>query len=151
MIWAANQPDWVAAMFGTFIAGGVAVPLDVRSTREFVERVVGQTEPVVAFAGRQRASVLRELEVPVLELETLQLPVNGRLAAPVAGDDLAEVIFTSGTTGDPKGVMLSHRNIASNVNAAWRSSPSNATRACSPSCRSVTCSNRSADASRPSP
>jgi long-chain acyl-CoA synthetase len=116
VIWAANQPEWVAAMFGTFIAGGVLVPLDVSSSREFVERVVGQTEPVLAFAGKPQAPVLRELEVPTLELGTLRPPVNGKVKpAPLTRDSLAEIIFTSGTTGDPKGVMLTHGNIAANV------------------------------------
>ena len=119
VIWAPNQPDWASAMFGSFIAGAVVVPLDVRSTRDFVERVVSQTEPVLAFAGRQQASILRELEIPTLELDTIQPPVNGRVSGPaLTADDLAEVIFTSGTTGDPKGVMLSHGNIASNVKSA---------------------------------
>ncbi len=119
LIWAPNQPDWVAAMFGTFIAGGVLVPLDVRSSREFVERVVAQTEPALAFAGKAQSPILRELEVPVFEFETVRVPANGREpAAPLTRDSLAEIIFTSGTTGDPKGVMLSHGNIASNVTAA---------------------------------
>ncbi|HEY4668422.1 MAG TPA: AMP-binding protein [Tepidiformaceae bacterium] len=126
VIWAANQPDWLAAMFGTFLVGGVLVPLDVRSSREFVERVVAQTEPVLGFAGSQQASVLRGLEVPTLELETLDVPVNGKITpVPLDRDDLAEIIFTSGTTGDPKGVMLSHYNIASNVTAALQVIPIN--------------------------
>jgi long-chain acyl-CoA synthetase len=116
VIWSGNHPDWVAAMFGAYLSGAVVVPLDVRSSREFVERVVEQTEPALAFAGRQQAPLLRELEVPTLEFEMLQPPVNGKVtAAAITGDDLAEIIFTSGTTGDPKGVMLSHGNILSNV------------------------------------
>jgi long-chain acyl-CoA synthetase len=119
VIWAANQPDWLAAMFGTFLVGAVLVPLDVRSSREFVERIVAQTEPVLAFASQQQAQVLRQLEVPTIQLETLRLPVNGRITpAVLKRDDLAQIIFTSGTTGDPKGVMLSHYNIVSNVTAA---------------------------------
>ena len=116
VIWAQNQPDWVAAMFGAFVAGAVVVPLDVRSSREFVERVVEQTEPVLAFAGKQQSPVLRELEIPTLEFETLVPPVDGLVTpAAISPDSLAEVIFTSGTTGDPKGVMLTHGNIAANV------------------------------------
>ena len=118
VLWAPNQPDWVAAMFGSFIAGAVVVPLDIRSSRDFVERVLNQTEPVLAFAGKAQADVLRELEIPSFAFETLNLAVNGKVpAAPIAPTDLAEVIFTSGTTGDPKGVMLSHANIVANVRA----------------------------------
>lgn len=118
VIWAANQPDWVAAMFGGYLNGSVIVPLDVRSSRDFVERVVSQTEPVLAFAGKAQAEVLRELEVPTHVLETMSLPINGKVAAePTTADDLAEIIFTSGTTGDPKGVMLTHGNIMTNVRA----------------------------------
>lgn len=118
VLWAPNQPDWVAAMFGTFIAGGVAVPLDVRSSREFVERVVLQTEPALGFGGLSQAEVLRELEVPAYTFDSVPLRPNGRHEGPpLSGDDVAEIIFTSGTTGDPKGVVLTHHNIVSNVEA----------------------------------
>ena len=118
VIWAANQPDWVAAMFGSYLNGSVVVPLDVRSSRDFVERVITQTEPSIAFAGKTQSDVLRELEIPTHVLETMNLPVNGRVVPePISADDLAEVIFTSGTTGDPKGVMLTHGNIVTNVRA----------------------------------
>jgi long-chain acyl-CoA synthetase len=118
IIWAGNQPDWPAAMFGMFIIGAVVVPLDVRSSREFVERIISQTEPALAFGGTAQLPTLHELEIPSINIEALDLPLDGRVTDHVARPgDLAEIIFTSGTTGDPKGVMLTHRNIASNVEA----------------------------------
>jgi len=124
VIWAPNQPDWVAALFGSFIAGAVVVPLDVRSSRDFVERVISQTEPVIAFGGKTQCDTLREMEIPAYPFETLNLPVNGKVTpAPLAATDLAEIIFTSGTTGDPKGVMLTHGNIVANVRAGIAAIP----------------------------
>ena len=119
VIWAQNQPDWTAAMFGVVLTGAIVVPLDVRSSRDFVERVISQTDPVLAFAGLQQSPILRELGVPTLEFETVRLPAEG-LVGPVqlTRDDVAEIIFTSGTTGDPKGVILTHGNITSNIAAA---------------------------------
>ncbi|WP_322818723.1 AMP-binding protein [Tepidiforma sp.] len=114
--WAPNQPEWVAAMFGAFIAGAVLVPLDVRSAPEFVERILARVEPVLAFAGRSQAEQLARLEIPTIILESARPPTDGTFEGPsISGDDLAEVIFTSGTTGDPKGVMLTHRNITANI------------------------------------
>jgi len=124
VIWAPNQPDWVAAMFGSFLSGAIVVPLDVRSQKDFVERVVSQTEPVIAFGGKSQCDVLREMEIPAYAFETMNLPVDGRVTpAPITGEDLAEIIFTSGTTGDPKGVMLTHGNIAANVKAGIAAIP----------------------------
>jgi len=119
ILWAPNRPEWVAAFFGCLRAGAVVVPLDVRSSSDYVERVFRQTEPRLLFAARSTLDE-RAPDVPVLFLEDLKiLLAEFGNAAPqpvaIAPDDLAEVMFTSGTTGDPKGVMLTHRNILSNV------------------------------------
>jgi long-chain acyl-CoA synthetase len=123
-IWSPNHPDWVAAMFGAFYAGAVVVPLDVNCSRDFAGRVVGQTEPRLAFTTKALAVVLREFAVPTVEFETLELPAVPSASLPhITGETLAEVMFTSGTTGDPKGVMLTHRNIAANVESILRAIP----------------------------
>lgn len=117
IIWAQNHPHWVAAMFGTFLAGGVLVPLDVRSGPDFVERVIRQVDPRIAFAEARFIGELERLGVPAAPLGVLPSELPPLPKVDLAPEDLAEIVFTSGTTGDPKGAMLTHRNIVSNVEA----------------------------------
>ena len=127
IIWSVNRPEWAAAFFGCMRAGVVAVPLDVRTAPDFVERVVEFTEPKLAFLSRQTPDEALRGSVPVVLLDDLEDLVESADAGAdlpdVGADDLAEVMFTSGTTGDPKGVMLSHGNIVTNVMAAVEAVP----------------------------
>lgn len=125
IVWAPNGPWWVAVLFGTWRAGCIVVPLDARSSRDFVLRVMSQSEPALAIVTAAVASDWA-FDVPVVVIEDLPalLPERAHTQAPhIAPDDLAEIIFTSGTTGTPKGVKLSHRNILSNVEAVNRVFP----------------------------
>jgi long-chain acyl-CoA synthetase len=120
VIWAVNRPEWALGFLAAAHAGLVGVPLDVRSTDDFAARVVSQTTPKLVLASRQTEEPARRLGVPVALIESL--PDLARAtepipAAAVTPDDLLLIMFTSGTTGDPKGVMLSHRNVASNARA----------------------------------
>ncbi|GAC1435381.1 MAG: hypothetical protein NVSMB65_09350 [Chloroflexota bacterium] len=110
VLWAPNSPRWVAVFFGCARIGAIVVPLDVRSSPDFVSRVVAQTEPCLAIiAGALAGAWPHATDTMRMEdLEDIPRPGNGPVEDTACPDDIAEVIFTSGTTGDPKGVMLTH-------------------------------------------
>ena len=118
ILWGPNCPQWVLAFFGCMRAGVILVPLDVRSAPDYVERVISRTEPSVAFTSRYTPKGDVDLGVPEITFEEMEEAIHG-LPQPedveIAPSDLAEIMFTSGTTGDPKGVMLTHRNLLANV------------------------------------
>ena len=118
ILWGPNSPHWVLAFFGCIRAGVVLVPLDLRSAPDYVERVISRTEPKIAFTSRLTPKGEVELGIPEITFEELEPAIDG-LPAPepvvFESNDLAEIMFTSGTTGDPKGVMLTHRNLTANI------------------------------------
>ncbi len=118
VVWGPNSPQWVIIFFGCIRAGVVAVPLDVRSEPDYVEKVVSRTEPKLAFTSAFTPRGGVELGVPEISFEELEEAIRG-MPPPepveIAPDDLVEIMFTSGTTGDPKGVMITHRNLTANI------------------------------------
>ena len=118
ILWGPNSPHWVLAFFGCLRAGVVLIPLDLRSAPDYVSRVISRTEPKLAFTSRFTPKGDVDLGVPEITFEELELAIADLPTpnpVPIHPDDLAEIMFTSGTTGDPKGVMLTHRNLTANI------------------------------------
>lgn len=125
-----NSPYWVLAFWAIQKAGGVAVPLDAKMDEETFLRLSRLTEAKIFFTDQDRCEALREkasfetyfslspghedfFPAKSEELCPDDFPSAG---FPVpAGEDLAVILFTSGTTGDEKGVLLSQRNLTSNI------------------------------------
>jgi long-chain acyl-CoA synthetase len=120
LLWAANGPEWVAAFFGCVLRGVVVVPLDVESAPDFVGRVLAQTRARLVLYGAETRAQAVTLGPPAVALEELAGVVAGRPREPferndISADDLVEIIYTSGTTAEPRGVCLTHRNLLANL------------------------------------
>src|SRR6266576_7133218 len=119
LLWSASRIDWMVAFFGTLFIGAVVVPLDINSKEELLSKIEQTTEAKYLITSQKQNSGLKQPHAPLIDIDALPLSRLDMATLPeINGDDLAELVFTSGTTGQPKGVMLSHLNITSDAIAA---------------------------------
>src|SRR5271165_2874354 len=144
MLWGENCAEWVAAFFGCALRGVVVVPMDDGASAGFAGRVARQVEARLWVCSRRHAAediagavpvvVLEEINTPALSLQKTQGRGRGTLAGrtlrqaqgrlpelpsdshvAVGRDDILQIVFTSGTTAEPKGVVITHGNVLANI------------------------------------
>ena len=118
LLWGENCGEWVAAFLGCVFSGAVAVPMDAIADQSFARRVAEQADVRLAVVSRHIPSV--ELSVPTICLEDLGAAVAARPAAGFSSPTLGrsspvEIVFTSGTTAEPRGVVITHGNLLANL------------------------------------
>lgn len=126
LIWAENGAEWVSAFYGCMLRGVMVVPLDAFGSAEFAARVAADVKPKLAtgdavlmakLAPQSQAETDGDL-FPKVAFEDWHASLPQREAEAVEGlsrETPLQILFTSGTTGDPKGIVHTHGNVLASV------------------------------------
>jgi long-chain acyl-CoA synthetase len=136
VIWSENRTEWVVALWGCLLAHAVLVPVDYRASSDLLSRITHIVSSKIVLAGDEvqvpadvvgAAWKLAEIGADATQNPGTQNrrtqnprtrtsePQNLRTPEPISPSTLAEIIFTSGATADPKGVTITHRNVLANI------------------------------------
>ena len=126
MVWGSNCAEWVATFFGCALKGAVVVPMDDRASLDFAGRVAQQVGAKLLVGARRHVEewAAGKASVPSHTLEDLTSTLAARPATPfpiaAAPDGILQIVFTSGTTADPRGVVITHGDVLANIDPLQR-------------------------------
>jgi long-chain acyl-CoA synthetase len=131
-----NSLSWLYCDFGIQAAGAVAVPIYSGTVPEVAQTIVENCEAVLAIASDSKMASKLKLNQTLKRIVTMDSEVEGWLAQParrlgdvverlkaIRPDDVCTIVYTSGTTGDPKGAELAHRNVVDATRAVTKVHP----------------------------
>ena len=130
LIFAENSPEWCFALYGSLRCEALVVPVDVQSTRNEVQYIIDDCTPDIIFTTDNKLDFFSNIDCKGAKIVTpscIAIDNSSNVAVsniPVRGQDATMfIIYTSGTTGNPKGVMLSYKNVMFNIDAVSKSVP----------------------------
>jgi long-chain acyl-CoA synthetase len=121
LLWGPNTAEWTAAFWGCLLRGAVAVPMDDGATLDFARRVARDAGVKLIVASREKPAL--DPAIPRLVLEDFadraghdgKIPLDSLADEPITRNHIAQILFTSGTTAEPRGVVLTHGNFLANL------------------------------------
>ena len=115
VLWGANSAPWMAAFFGCVLRGVIAVPLDSAGSPDFAQRVIRDVSPKLIAGDLSLLTALAPDQTPQISLSQLDelLPPtpNFAVSPAVTAEAPLQIVFTSGTTSEPKGIVHTHANV----------------------------------------
>jgi long-chain acyl-CoA synthetase len=115
LLWGENCAEWATVFIGCSMAGVVVIPMDDGAAPDFAQRVMRQVGAKMLVGSREHA--LQDGSIPILGFD--DVPHLPESAAPpdvaLGRDDILQVVFTSGTTAEPRGVVITHGNVLANI------------------------------------
>jgi long-chain acyl-CoA synthetase len=118
LLWSPNCAEWVAAFLGCALCGVIAVPIDDGASPDFARRISAQVSTKLVLCPRERAAIfegIATVDPADLTAAVAARPADRFRPAQIQPSDTLEIVFTSGTTAEPKGVVLTHANVAGNI------------------------------------
>ena len=115
VVFSENRPEWIVAFWACLLDGIVIVPVDYRSSPEFLARVSRIVGARLTLVGQDVPPIESANGAPVWPLHEIEWIDGTPPTVDIERDDIVEIVFTSGATADPKGVIITHRNVLANI------------------------------------
>ncbi|MFQ5952394.1 MAG: AMP-dependent synthetase/ligase, partial [Candidatus Omnitrophota bacterium] len=127
-----NRPEWPLVFFSTVFIGAISIPINPGAAREEIENILRNSECKYIFTGESSLGLVEEIShacptvKKVVSVDSDEFKSAAKRTpeelkkTEIGRDDLACILYTSGTTAEPKGVMLSHENLLANCDSQYR-------------------------------